>query len=147
MIRRHLFAALAVALAAAAPARAQPAKPDFAVGQVWSVKASPPTTAKVIIDRIEDFGGHTAVHVSVIDVPVPPGLAISRPTMAIGHLPFDAAALAASLDQVVGSQAPPDAFEGGYQQWKAAKGGVFTISVPAALEVVFKAVPKAQPAG
>ncbi|MGZ5947735.1 MAG: hypothetical protein ACXWKV_14285 [Caulobacteraceae bacterium] len=97
----------------------------------------------MIIDRIEDFNGRTAVHVSVIDVPVPPGLAIRQPTMAIGHLPFDATALRASVDQMVGSRAPPAEFEAGYQQWKAAKGGVFTISVPEALEIVFKSVPKA----
>jgi hypothetical protein len=141
--RTILVLGLAIACAATA-ANADAARPPLVVGQVWSVKAEPSTSAKVVIDRIEEYGGHTAVHVSLIDVPVPPGLVIRQPTMSLPHLPFDAEALAGSLDKLVATGASPvEHFEEGYAQWKAAKGGIFTISVPQAIEIVFKSVPKA----
>jgi hypothetical protein len=55
-------------------AHADPAgtpRPDFAVGQMWSIKSAGPTTAKVVVGRIETWNGMTAIHVSLIDIPVP----------------------------------------------------------------------------
>jgi hypothetical protein len=77
-------------------------------------------------------------------VPVPAGLAIAGPTTGIGHMPFDADALRASLDKQIGSRPPPTEFEAGYQQWRTANGGIFTISVPKAIEFVFQSAPRAQ---
>jgi hypothetical protein len=143
MRRRELI--LGAAAAAFTPTLAKGQTPPvLAVGQLWSVRSDPPTSAKVIIDRIEDFNGRTAVHVTIIDVPVPADLAIPGPTTAIGHMPFDAEALRASLGTLLGSRTPPAEFEAGYQHWKAARGGVFTISVPAALQVAFSAAPRRQ---
>ena len=97
----------------------------LAVGQVWSIKATPPTPARVIIGRIEPWGdGKTAVSISVVDVPTDQG-----PVM-LPHAPYDAAALAGSLDQLVATGRPsPNGFETGYQAWKDAHGGVFTVPV------------------
>jgi hypothetical protein len=64
--------------------------------------------------------------------------------MMLAHMPFDAEALRASVDKVVGSRSPPAEFEAGYEQWRSAKGGVFTISVPKALDVVFQSLPRAK---
>jgi hypothetical protein len=46
----------------------------FAVGQQWSVKSTPPTTAKIIIGGIEQWNDTIVVHLSVVDVPIPNGL-------------------------------------------------------------------------
>ena len=140
MLRRDLLL-LAPGLSAWTAAHAQRA---FASGQVWSIKAAPPTSAKVVIGRIEPLNGSIVVHVSIVDVPVPPGLPNAGGMMTIGHMPFDQAALAASVDQLVGAKATTAAdFDGGYQNWQAAKGGVFTVSVPQALEFAFEALKKA----
>jgi hypothetical protein len=140
MLRRGLLL-LVPSLSAWTAAHAQR---TFASGQIWSIKAVPPTSAKVVIGRVESFNGSIVVHVSIVDVPVPSGLPNAGGTMTIGHMPFDQAALAASVDQLVGVKAAtaPD-FEGGYQNWQAAKGGIFTVSVPQALEFAFDALKKA----
>jgi hypothetical protein len=112
--------------------------PDFAPGQEWSIKSASPTTAKVVIGRLETWDhSKIIVHVSINDVPVPRDVAGAVATTSIGHMPFDKAALAASADRLLSSNVPPaPAFESGYEQWKSAKGGVFTISVEKAIEIV-----------
>ncbi len=95
---------------------------------MWSIKSSAPTTAKVVIGRIEPWADKTVVHISVIDVPVPSCLHVAAKTTTIGHMPFEKSALSASLDKLLSMHASPDpAFEDGYKQWQAAKGGIFTI--------------------
>jgi hypothetical protein len=140
MLRRHLLL-LASALSTGRVAHAQGA---FSPGQVWTIKAAQPTTAKVVIGYIERLDIGIVVHVSIIDVPIPAGLPNAGGTTTIGHMPFDQAALAASVDQLVGVGAATSSdFERGYRNWQAAKGGVFTIGASEALEVAFDALRRA----
>jgi hypothetical protein len=140
MITRALFAILALATIVFAT-RAETGStmiPDFAPGQEWSIKSASPTTAKVVIGRLETWEhSKIIVHVSIIDVPLPRGVAGA--TTSIGHMPFDKAALAASADRLLSRNVPlaPE-FESGYEQWKSAKGGVFTIGVEKAIEIVVR---------
>jgi len=143
MLGRCLFLLLAMA-AVAWPAYAQPAaapSPDFAPGQEWSIRSTAPTTAKVIIGRVEPWGGdRIAVSVSIVDVPNPQG-----GVTVISHVPFDKTALAGSVDKLVATGVSPDpGFEGGYKQWRDAKGGIFTISVEKAIEIVFQTIHQQQ---
>jgi hypothetical protein len=136
-----ILAALA-AIALALPAAAQP--PALAVGQEWSIKSDKPTTAKVIIGRIE--AGPKAdeiVSVSIVDVPTEGGVT------EIAHAPFAKPAMTASLDRLLASDVPiPPRFEAGYNQWKSAKGGYFTISVAQVIEIMLGMLPKpGAPAG
>jgi hypothetical protein len=142
MLRRHLLVLVSV-LPAGRVAHAQRA---FAPGQVWSIKATQPTSAKVVIGRIESPNGRIVVHVSMIDVPVPEGLPNAGGTITIGHMPFDQAALAQPVDRLVGvGVASSSDFEGGYRNWQEAKGGIFTIGVSQALEFAFDAMRRARP--
>jgi hypothetical protein len=140
MIMRALLAILALAtIVLATPAETGSTMiPDFAPGQEWSIKSASPTTAKVVIGRLETWQhGKIIVHVSIIDVPIPRGVAGAGATTSIGHMPFDKTALAASADRLLSSYVPPaPGFESGYEQWKSAKGGVFTISAEKAIEIV-----------
>jgi hypothetical protein len=138
MLRRGLLI-LVPGLSVCTTARPQRA---FAPGQVWSVKSAQPTSVKAVIGRVEPFnGGGMVIHVSLIDVPIPAGLPNAGGTTAIGHMPFDQAAFSASVGRLVGANAATDpAFESGYAQWRAAQGGVFTISIPQALEFAFQAI-------
>jgi hypothetical protein len=101
------------------------ADPALAVGQVWSIKATPPSPVQVLIGRIEPYGeGHTVVSVALTGVPTAHG------PVPVGHLPFDKDALVASLGDLLATDQPiPSTFEAGYQQWKDAHGGVFTLPV------------------
>jgi hypothetical protein len=142
MLRSGLLLLAAIA-AVAGPACADPAapSPDFAPGQEWSIRSTAPTTAKVIIGRVESWSGdRIAVSISVIDVPTPQG-----GVTVISHMPFDKAALAGSVDKLLATGVSPDpGFEGGYKQWRDAKGGIFTISVEKAIELAFQAIPPQQ---
>ena len=143
MFRKGLLAVLmnaCVAFAGGAETMSGPA-PDFASGQEWSIKSAAPTTAKVVIVRSEPWHGNVAVHISVVDVPVPQGVTGVGGTTVITHMPFDRSALAASVDRLLATGVPPPSgFEGGYKYWHGAKGGIFTVSVEKAIEFTFQAV-------
>lgn len=63
-------------------------------------------------------------------------------------MPFERAALAASVDRLIGTGAAPDPeFENGYRQWKDAEGGVFTIGVPEAIEAALQTLRGAMKSG
>jgi hypothetical protein len=133
-------ALLALGVAAHAQDAAAP-KPDFQAGQQWSIKSPTPTTAKVVIGRVEPWNGKTAVHVSLIDVPIPSGAPGAGGITQVGHMPFEASALAASVDRLLARNAPPNmAFEEGYRHWQSAKGGIYTITVSQAIEVMFESI-------
>ena len=144
MIGRLLavFAAIALLGLPSTDARnAADAMPGFAPGQLWSLKSTPPTTAKIVVGRIEDRNGRIVVHVSIVDVPVPKTIPAPNGTMIIAHLPFDRSALAGSVDRLLATKAKPAPdFESGYGNWKNAQGGVFTISVPQAIDFVIKSM-------
>ena len=143
MFRRSLLPVLAMtALVVAFVARAETAdmsKPEFAPGQMWSIKSTTPTTTKVIIGRVEEWSGKIAIHVSVIDAPIPPGVPGAGGITNVGHMPFDQSALVASVDQLLATGvSPAPNFEAGYAQWKSAKGGIYTISVTEAVGLIFE---------
>jgi hypothetical protein len=120
---------------------AQSPDPGFAPGQIWSIKSALPTTAKVIIDRIEPWRKKVVVHVSIIDVPIPDGVRGAGGTTAIGHMPFEESALAASVDRLLATGASPaSSFESGYKQWHDAMGGIFTVSVAKAIEIMLQTI-------
>lgn len=112
-----------------AEAMSSPAS-NFAPGQEWSIRSASPTTAKVVICRVDEWKGKTAVHVSIIDIPVPKGMAGAGSLIRIGHVAFEKAALEASVDRLIAtgvSSAP--SFETGYQQWKNEQGALSKMSV------------------
>jgi hypothetical protein len=144
MSRSSLFLAIVV-FAGVLAARANFAgtlSPDFAPGQIWSIRSPVPTTAKVVIGRIEAWNDKVAVHVSVIDIPSPPGAGPDRELIAINHMPFDKSAIMASVDQllVTGAFSTPE-FERGYDNWhKDRSAGIFEISVSEAIALMLEKI-------
>jgi hypothetical protein len=105
-------------------------QPDLAEGQEWSIKSASPTTAKIVIDRIESWKNQTVIHVSIIDIPASSSELGANHVTRIDHIPFEQTALAASVDKLLSTGiAPPPNFEIGYKQWKENNGGIYTISV------------------
>ena len=113
----------------------------FAPGQQWSIKSASPTTAKIIVGRVEAWKDKICVHVSVVDVPIPRGAPGAGGVTLIAHMPFDQTALAASVNQLLATNvAPAPSFEGGYKHWQADQGGIFTISVETAIAFMFQSI-------
>lgn len=136
--RRLLIAGLM--LTCAPPALAE--ERTFEVGQVWTLRPPMEPTARIRVGRVEDNGA--TIHVSLWDVrppvPQPPG-ALQRPIWA-SHLPISSVALSRSVDQLA-QDPPPEHFdlEPGYQHWRQANGGVFTITVAEIVNVILETVP------
>jgi hypothetical protein len=105
-------------------------QPDLAEGQEWSIKSASPTTAKIVIDRIEPWKNQTVVHISIIDIPASSSEPGTNPVTRIAHIPFEKTVLATSVDKLLATGiSPPPNFEIGYKQWKENNGGIYTISV------------------
>lgn len=139
-MRRVRWVAAALLLLIALPARAADPR-DFAPGQLWSIKSTATTTMRIVVGKVEPLGEHTVVHVSVTAIkgfPDVPGLGAFE---GIGHMPFDAEALARSVDRLLASDVEPAAdFLAGYATWRSEKGGVFTSSVPQAVDATYRSV-------
>src|SRR5690349_6023482 len=104
MARTRLLALLVILVSAATPVwpeTANTAKPEFAPGQVWSIKAASPTTTKVVIGRVEPWNGRVAISISLIDVPMPAGALGPGGLTTIHHMPFEQSALSASVDRLL----------------------------------------------
>jgi hypothetical protein len=116
-----------------------PQKHTFIPGQVWTFHLDPSepvaTLTVLKVETVEKIGD--VVHISVSAVRLPGG--VTR----IGHLPMSRAALDASVMELVRTDnASVDL--GGYEQWKRAKGGVFTTSVSDAMSFVRQAIGRQQ---
>jgi hypothetical protein len=132
-----------IALVATFTAYADPAstpRPNLAVGQVWSIKSAEPTTAKIVIGRIETWNSVTAVHISVIDIPLPKGTA--NKLISIDHVPFNSSALALSVNRLLATDVTlPSGFEQGYQNWRRDKSAnVFEVSVSEVITLLLETV-------
>jgi hypothetical protein len=128
---------LALVLVLAVPARAADPR-DFASGQLWSVKG---TTMRIIVGKVEVVRDRTVVHVSVTGISGFPALPGIGDFDAVSHMPFDAEALAASVDRLLASDAVPlRDFEIGYAEWKSNGGGVYGLSVQQAVEATYRAI-------
>jgi hypothetical protein len=129
MKRMILSAALAL-MAGAAVAQEAPA--PFAVGQVWTLKGAP-DGSRFTVMQIDIIAGETVVHGSPSGFP-PVVLKDSVVLVSGGHMPFSEDAVRRSVDGLERSDASVTAtFRSGYDQWKSANGGVFTITIPEAV--------------
>jgi hypothetical protein len=115
--------------------------PHFAPGQEWSIKSASPTTAKVIIGRVERWEGKVSVSVSIVNIPIPQGMPGGGGVTEIADAPFEETALSASVDRLLATGVSPSSnFATGYDQWKNANGGIYTVTVEKAIEIMFQTV-------
>lgn len=125
-----------------------PLPPNFRVGQLWTYKTRPNETAsRLTILRIERFGKANAVHVYVSDLSIQNPSSPTGVSTFISHAPFSEAALAGSVEQIVGKGKPPASFDQAYAAWRkkalAKRAGLFTISVAEAIDGVERAFARA----
>jgi hypothetical protein len=124
------------------------ARPPLAEGQAWSFKGAPAPNARAIIGAIERAEAGDVVHLALVDLPSPRELATEREVIAITHMPFDRASVEASLDRLLGEEAPPESFAQGRARWRHDKlrgeALVFNVTLGEALQSIYSAADEAQ---
>lgn len=140
---RAVVAAMVFMLALIPGAGAASAQTAIAEGQVWTFNDAPAESARVFIQKIEPYGDGEAVHVTIYGLPMRP-----RPfDGTIAHMPFERAALEASLDSLMDEPPRSDLpFSGGYRTWRDDNGGVWTLSIREAIAVTMKTMLAGTPA-
>ncbi len=108
------------------------------VGQEWEFAGRPadphPTLVIVRIETVSKLG--ELVHVSIRGVRITNPHAPNGFSEEVAHMPFLRGALAGCLTRLAQDSVALPAFESGYDEWKQARGGAFSISVREALDFV-----------
>ena len=105
--------------------------PALQVGQVWSYDTRPKDAGSLLkIQKISQKDGQPVYHISLI------GVRVGGKSIDVHHMPFTAEALNESINRLVADPGRfPDA-EDAIAQWRKADGGVFTIRVKSATELL-----------
>jgi hypothetical protein len=138
MVERRGFL-IGIGVIFAMPAQAQ--EHSFQVGQIWTLRPPAHAAARVRIGRLDDNGA--IVHISLwgMPAPIPQATDVIGSPLVVGHLPITAEALLASVDMRIDEQPPANlGFDEGYDTWRRANGGVFTLTVPEIVETIFQTV-------
>jgi hypothetical protein len=137
-----LAAALTGAPAAAADIAAPAAAVRYSERQVWEYRTRPNERGSLLkIQRIEHTGQEQdpVYHISII------GLQLGTDTQrALPHAPVSRQTLDASVTRRSDSRADFPSAEEGIAEWRAANGGVFTITVAEIAAVVEEAMRRAR---
>lgn len=109
----------------------------FKAGQVWSYETRPGESASTVtilrIDSMKEIGIVIHVRVDGLLAHNPRGDVVPQ----VEHMPFTRDAMLASVDHLLKSDQPLPTLEG-LQRWQADCGGVYTISVSRAVDVMEK---------
>lgn len=110
-------------------------EPDrYAAGQVWEYRTRPADSGSLLkIQRVEQHAATGPIyHISVI------GLRLRNQDMnpVLPHTPVSRETLDASVTRLSDKSPPFPDFEPGIAQWRADRGGVFTIPVAEIIEII-----------
>jgi hypothetical protein len=95
----------------------------------------------LVIDKLETLPKvGEVVHVSIRGVRIRNRHVSSGYSDTIAHMPFTRAAIATSITSLVQDSVLLPEFEAGYEEWRKAHGGVFTVSVLEGLEFMERAL-------
>jgi hypothetical protein len=120
---------LLLSLFAATPAAA--ADRVYEEGQIWSIGLSGNDGVLLKIRKIEDYGPGKVYHVSLTGLHLAGGQVTQ-----VQHLPLSRETLDASLVAIVAAPDTFPDFHEGYEEWKRARGGVFTIPLAQILDIL-----------
>ena len=109
----------------------------YQAGQIWRYKTRPgeeDSTLIIVKTEYYDEVIGNVIHISVT------GVRIKNPNVEgeiidkVPHMPFSESAITASVVELIDQGADLPSFEEGYNMWKSASGGIFTIQVSEAVE-------------
>jgi len=108
--------------------------PKFHAGQVWQYKTRPgEEDSFVTILRVESLGKKTIIHVRVDKVRLKNCAGGPEPDT-IEHMPFAREAIESSVTKLLKEDSKIPDFRAGYDDWRNACGGVYTISIAEAVK-------------
>ena len=113
--------------------------PRYAAGQIWTYHTRPQDAGSLLkIQRIEPYGSTQVYHISVVGV----HFANQQLSGELPHLPVSEATLDNSVIALApaAKQFPDLDVDAGIAQWRAAKGGIFTITIAEAVSLVEQAI-------
>jgi hypothetical protein len=116
----------------------------YRAGEVWNYETCPgfegSTLTVLKVESSSRVG--VIVHISVDGFRVASPHAPNGAYEKIGHMPFAEEAIERSVTNraAVGTALPAD--NEGYEEWRRARGGVFTITVAEAVDLVLGVVPR-----
>jgi len=115
-------------------AGAQPDAGGYATGQVWQYRTRPGDEGSLLkIQQVEAGGDAGPIcHISIIGVHVGPDGTIND----IAHAPVSATTLDKSVTELAKTSARFQDVKPGIADWRAAKGGVFTLSVAEIVDTI-----------
>ncbi len=127
---KYCLILIVVICSASLPGYAQ----DLAAGQVWAYDTREgEEQSRLLILKVEDLDGHQIVHVAVSGLMITRGNPPEAVIQMIQHMPFDGAAVKASLVRQEGFLEVPSGLLEGYSMWRTAyekgEAGVYTISI------------------
>lgn len=111
----------------------------YQAGQVWSYKTRPGEEDSTLIILKTEFYDEVVGNVIHINVT---GVSIKNPNVEgeiidnVPHMPFSEGAITASVVELIDQGVDLPSFEQGYNMWRSASGGIFTIQVSEAVEGV-----------
>lgn len=118
--------------------------PTFEAGQIWRYRTrAGEDQSRACIARVDMLDNGTPVFHLYLD-----GVRIANPHVADGsgiqtclpHVPVSLHTLQASLTELQASQQPMPDISEGWQQWKDAQGGIFTITLAEILDTIEQAM-------
>ena len=108
--------------------------PKYHPGQVWQYKTRPgEEDSLVTILKVESAAKRTIIHVRVDNVRLKNCSGGPEPDT-IGHMPFAREAIESSVTKLMKEDSKIPDFRAGYDEWRNACGGVYTISIADAIK-------------
>ena len=136
-----IFAAIGVSACSRSAPPAASAPSRYSAGQVWKYQTRPgEENSRVIVCRVDDSEAGRVLHIKIIGLNVKNPRAPSGKTAELPHAPISEKAFEASVIELMKEPGDSSGYEAGYEQWKAAKGGVFSISVSEIVGHIEKAI-------
>jgi hypothetical protein len=137
---RRIGRAFLVMVAGAFLIGASAAQPQYAEGQVWEYRTRPEDAGSLLrIQKMEPASAGGAIyHISFIGVHFAGGPAVST----LAHAPVSQESLDQSVLRLSTSKASfPDPADG-IAQWRAARGGVFSVPIANVVAFVDRSIPR-----
>lgn len=109
----------------------------FAPGQVWRYTTRKgESRSRVIVCAVETFGEDVVVHAFIEKVKVKNEQAPGGVSRSIAHMPFALEAFESSVTELDEIRDVLPKYREGYETWREAEGGCFTVSIAEAVELM-----------
>jgi hypothetical protein len=134
------MARLFLTIAALFSMAAAPQPVTYSAGQVWSYNSRPQDAGSLIkIQQVEETPAGTIYHISYIGIQIRPGV-----MTVLQHAPVSQKTLDSSVTKQVADPGTFPEASAGIEEWRQARGGIFTITLSKIADIVSEMIAKQQ---